>query len=36
MVTPKDQTSDWEEKTRSISDSMAIHLTGRASCPCFW
>ena len=25
---PKDQTSDWVENTRSMMDSMAIHLTG--------
>jgi hypothetical protein len=27
-TTPYDHTSDWVEKTRSVRDSMAIHLTG--------
>ena len=30
-TTPKDQTSDWLEKTISVNDSGAIHLTGSYS-----
>lgn len=32
IVTPKAQTSDWLEKIRSDSDSIAIHLTGSIPC----